>query len=204
MRGYARPVDTREILHPSLRSSSLLLISYTGKQCSYEELNLAELEKKNCQQIVNGTAKRWLTMECRYQCRSTLCKYFALCLDQTSEWEKLCSKKFDWFRLYSKSPFDIATAAVGIDVSYLRNIHVKFCRTRRKGRRRIEIWAIKITEHECESRKTTKGLYYARLFNDRLPTINHPPQPPLGFWSWSVNNRWGNNRYPLNSDLSTE
>lgn len=146
-----------------------MLIYYTGEQCSsYEALKLAELKKGSCQQIVNGTADHWLKIKCllpynrayRYQyfrqCRSTWCHYFASCLDQRSEWKNLCSLKFYWFHA---SPFDITTAAGGINGSYFRNIRVKSCGTRlHDWNYFVKILAIKVTEFECKSRSIEKGV----------------------------------------------
>lgn len=139
---------------------SLYIIYYTGEKCSsYEALNVAELKKGNCKKIVNGTDGNWLTVRCRIPnyrpytyfrlCRLKLCRHFTLCLGQSSEWETLCSRKF--YRFHN-SQFDISTAAGGINGSYFRNIHVRFC-----GARPRDI-DIKITEFQCKTRNTKRGM----------------------------------------------
>ena len=145
----------------------LFIIYYTGEQCSsYEALKVAELEKGNCKQIVNGTDGNWLTVKCWISyyssytnflhCRSKLCRYFTSCFGQSPEWETFCSRKFYWFR---KSKFDITTAAKGINGPYFKNIYVKFCGTRRHIKNFFyKIFAIKITRLECKTRNTKRGV----------------------------------------------
>ena len=162
---------------------------YTGEQCSsYQSLDTQGLKDGNCPQLVNGTHGRYRTFECgikkfkyynymynyydyysyyyrKYvkrwkppQCLSKLCHYLALCLKQTSDWKKLCSEKFYRFR---NSRFDISTVtAEVVNASYVRNIHVKHCKTIYGGwnTRTVTVkFAIKTSGYRCESKNIQNG-----------------------------------------------
>lgn len=154
-------------------SLSVITIYLTGYDCSsFESLKLQDLANGNCQQIVNGTAQQWLTVECKmnkyhqnddyFQCSSSLCKHFASCLHQTPEWKSLCTWKFLWFRF---SRFDVTTAAGGINATFLKNIQVQYCgKKRQHWKYLVQTVAIKINEHECQSKYSQKGLHFPSYF----------------------------------------
>lgn len=145
-----------------------LLFILTGEPCSsYDALKLKELAKGKCRQI-KETTEQWLTIKCQiyryrqsrdfFRCGLLWCKYFTLCLEQTLEWRTLCSRKFSWYR---SSRFDIATAAGGINATYLKNVQVQYCGRKIQDRNYlVETVAIKITKSECQSKYTGKGLYF--------------------------------------------
>lgn len=122
---------------------------YTGKHCSsYRPL------QGQCQQIVNGTAQLWRTVDCycpfwKYECCSSWCKQFAKCLSQTSTWKERCARKFSLFR----SGFTITTTAIRNE-SYPRNFKVKYCGWRPWRR----IFSIKITLLHSGPGNITNGL----------------------------------------------
>ncbi|CAH3187581.1 unnamed protein product [Porites evermanni] len=83
------------------------------------------------------------------------CSLIAFCFNETSDWRKLCYKKFYWFRW---SNFDISTAAKDVNVSNVTNIYIKNCgikygwKTFRLG------FKIKATGYRCAS-KTAQSTY---------------------------------------------
>ena len=128
------------------------LLNYTGRLCS----SYRSLKFQNCQQIVNGTAQLWRTVECycsswRKTCCLSWCLQFALCLRQTSTWKKRCRRTFYSFR---SSGFTIITTAIRND-SYLRNFKVKSCGWSPSHR---VSFAIKIALQNSGSGNTTNGL----------------------------------------------
>ena len=139
-------------------------------------LQSEELEKGNCQSLVNGTSGPYYDIKCsvpyhdyynyyyyRYykthsETRSCLwnwCSLIALCFNETSDWRKLCYKKFYWFRW---SNFHISTAAKDVNVSKVTNIYINNCgikygwKTFRLG------FKIKATGYRCAS-KTAQSTY---------------------------------------------
>ena len=156
----------------------------TGEKClHYDSLNDKELEKGNCQQLVIGTRQRHHTVECsvssdiyynRYHyykyfrehnykwaspsCLIKWCSYIASCLNQTQEWKQLCSKKFYWFW---SSQFDISGTVKGVNVSYVRNIHIKHCRTiTYPYRDNVSLtFSIRTTGYSCNSENSQNGKY---------------------------------------------
>lgn len=137
-----------------------------GHHCSsYKPLNIAELQRGNCQQIESATSQHWLKVECkinRYyeykhyrRCRLSWCHYFASCLHQTADWKNLCSVRF-----YYSSQFDITTAAGGINASHFKNIHARYCGKKHYGGNYFgKTFAIKISSYECKTKSNGKGLY---------------------------------------------
>ena len=132
------------------------LFHSTGISCpSYRPL------KGNCEQIVNGTARHWRTVDCycpsrKNMCCPSWCKLFAKCLSQTSTWKERCARKF-----YFSFRFTVTTTAIRND-SCPRTFKVKFCRWwfRRK------VVAIKITLENSVSGNRTNGLYEHLIISD--------------------------------------
>ena len=121
------------------------------------------LEEGNCQSLVNGTSGPYYTMECHVKrdskirkCLSKWCSLISLCFNETSDWRKLCYKKFDWFR-WSNS--DISSATKDVNVSNVTNIYIKNCgikygcKTFRLG------FKIKATGYRCPSKTAQRGTY---------------------------------------------
>ena len=137
----------------------------TGQQCSSSKpLYLQGLNDGNCLQFVNETHERYRTFQCRMywwkykyyhgeppECLSNWCQFLAKCFNPTSDWETLCYEKFYRFR---KSRFEISTAtAEGVNVSYVKNIHVKHCEKIYGdwGTQNVTVkFAIKTSGYRCE------------------------------------------------------
>ena len=150
----------------SVNSYERCFLVCTGEPCSSSTpLKLEELEKGNCEQLVKGSLENYLTVECkiyRYyqgyylkQCLAEWCLHIASCFNQTHEWETLCSKKFYWFR---SSWFDISATTEVVNVSYVRNIHVKYCgRAYPKWNTVRFKFSLKTTGYTCKSENTNNG-----------------------------------------------
>ena len=122
-------------------------------------LQSEELEKGNCQSLVNGTSGPYYAMECHspyyvHSCLSKWCSLIALCFNET--WNALCYKKFKrfyekskWF--YGWSNFDISTVTKDVTVSNVRNIYIKICSRK--------TFRLKATEYRCASKTAQKGTY---------------------------------------------
>ena len=125
-----------------------------------------ELEEGNCQSLVNGTSGPYYAMECHVpyyyyyykrdskirKCLSKWCSLIALCFNETSDWRKLCYKKFNWFRW---SNFDISTATKDVNVSNVTNIYIKNCGWKRS----LPRFKIKATGYRCASKTAQRGTY---------------------------------------------
>ena len=125
-----------------------------------------ELEEGNCQSLVNGTSGPYYAMECHVpyyyyyykrdskirKCLSKWCSLIALCFNETSDWRKLCYKKFKWF--YWRSNFDMSTVTKDVTVSNLRNIYIEMCSRK--------TFRLKATGYRCAS-KTAQGGTYAEI-----------------------------------------
>lgn len=107
------------------------LLVYTGERCLPDKV----LEHSNCEQLVHGTYAKYRKVHfdtprtyywnyCLRRRISQWCSFAAPCLNQTSEWEKLCSGKFRWFW---NSQFAISAVHDHVNGSYVRNIHVQYC-----------------------------------------------------------------------------
>ena len=71
-------------------------------------LQSEELEEGNCQSLADGTSGPYYAMECHVpyyyycykrdskirKCLSKWCSLIAFCFNETSDWRKLCYKKF--------------------------------------------------------------------------------------------------------------
>ena len=145
----------------------LVFLVEIGWYCS---LQSEELEEGNCQSLVNGTSGPYYAMECHVpfyyyyykrdskilKCLSKWCSLIALCFNETSDWRKLCYKKFYWFRW---SNFHISTAAKDVNVSKVTNIYINNCgikygwKTFRLG------FKIKATGYRCASKTAQRGTY---------------------------------------------
>ena len=123
------------------------------------------LKKEIVTSLFNGTFESYRTLECKiyryYQgyhlrkCLSSWCLHIATCLNQTSQWETLCYKKFAWFR---SSRFDISAVDEGLNTSYVRNIHVKYCGRTYPDSDTVRFkFAIKTTGFRCQAEKTNNG-----------------------------------------------
>ena len=138
----------------------------TGEHCSsYEPLEHKELEKGNCEQLVNGTHEKYRAAECiiyrSYQgrhlkgCLSSWCNRFASCFNQTTEWATLCTWRFYWFR---SSQFDISVPDEGVNASYVRNIHIKYCGKTYPDWTTVRFkFSIKTTGYQCQSETAING-----------------------------------------------
>ena len=136
-------------------------------------LQSEELEKGNCQSLVNGTSGPYYDIKCPVpyydydyylnydyykrdsETRSCLwnwCSLIALCFNETSDWRKLCYKKFYWFRW---SNFDISTATKDFNVSNVRNIYIKNWGWKRS----LPRFKIKVTGYRCASKTAQRGTY---------------------------------------------
>ena len=141
-------------------------------------LQSEELEKRNCQSLVNGKCGPYYAIECPvpyhyYDCyyylyyynywhykrdsetRSCLwnwCSLIALCFNETSDWKALCYYKF---YLFKWSNFDISTATKDVNVSNVRNIYIKNCGWKRS----LPRFKIKATGYRCASKTAQRGTY---------------------------------------------
>ena len=141
----------------------LVFLVDIGGYCS---LQSEELEEGNCQSLVNGTSGPYYAMECHVpyyyyyykrdskirKCLSKWCSLIALCFNETSDWRKLCYKKFNWFRW---SNFDISTATKDVNVSNVTNIYIKNCGWKRS----LPRFKIKATGYRCASKTAQRGTY---------------------------------------------
>ena len=143
-------------------------------------LQSEELEKGNCQSLVNGTSGPYYAIKCPVlyhdydyyyygnlyyrnywyyrrdsETRSCLwnwCSLIALCFNETLDWKTLCYNKFYWF---GRSNFDISTATKDFNVSNVRNIHIENCGWKRSLRK----FKIKATGYRCASKTVQRGTY---------------------------------------------
>ena len=137
----------------------LVFLVDIGRHClqNAKLLQSEELEKGNCQSLVNGTSGPYYAMECHspyygHGCLWKWCSLIALCFNETSEWRKLCYKKFKWF--YWWSNFDISTVTKDVTVSNVRNIYIEMCSRK--------TFRLKATGYRCAS-KTAQGGTYAEI-----------------------------------------
>ena len=144
-----------------------MLLVYTGERClSYEVLEHRELDNGNCEQLVHGTYEKYRKVQFdtprtyywSYNLGLRLsqwCSFAAPCLNQTSKWKKLCSRKF---RLFWGSQFDISAVQDHVNGSYVRNIHVKYCGHNYPDWKTVRFtFSIRTTGFQCQSGKPTNG-----------------------------------------------
>ena len=156
---FPAPCARSRSLFPVLVTSVKFYLVFLVNIGGYCSLQSEELEIGNCQSLVNGTSSPYYAMECydkglseKRKCLSTWCSLIASCFNETSNWKRLCYWKFYWLW---PANFDISTATKDINVSNVRNIHIKNCGLK-KSRRRFKIQA---TGYRCPSKTAQRGTY---------------------------------------------